>query len=88
MRYTESFCGIDLFTYTDYDDIEMGEIVFYDVLFNFKSMKKYNGMTVSRFMDGKMKIWSGEEAVWDGFVTDIPGVVYRLNQKMLEKLER
>lgn len=86
-RHTESFCGIDLFTYADYDDIETDEIYFYNVSFCSPTfMREYNGMNVSRFMDGRMKIWNGEEVVWDGFVTDIPGFVYRLNQKTLENL--
>lgn len=87
-KYTESFCGIDIFTYTDYDDIDMDEVYFYNISFLFPvSMRKYDGMNISRFMDGRMKVWNKEDLVWDGFVTDIPGFVYRLNQKMLEKLE-
>lgn len=47
-------------------------------------MKKYNNMDVSRFFDGRMEIYSGEDAekiVWSGYVTDIHEVMEELNKR-------
>lgn len=84
-RITDSFCGINLFTYENYIDVEMDEIYFYDVMFIPLSMRKYNGMGVSKFLDGRMKIWKDQENVWEGFVTDIPEIMRELNNRTRKK---
>lgn len=77
----EQFCGIDLYNWKEWDEIDTDNFYFYNVEFLVPSMKKYDGMDVSRFFDGKMEIYGGENAekvVWSGFVTDIPEVLEEL----------
>lgn len=77
----EQFCGIDLYNWKEWDEIDTDNFYFYNVEFLVPSMKKYDGMDVSRFFDGRMEIYGGEnaeEVVWSGFVTDIPEVLEEL----------
>lgn len=77
----EQFCGIDLYNWKEWDEMDTDNFYFYNVEFLVPSMKKYNGMDVSRFFDGRMEIYGGEnaeEVVWSGFVTDIPEVLQEL----------
>lgn len=78
---TEQFCGIDLYNWKEWDEMDADNFYFYNVEFLIPSMKKYNGMDVSRYFDGKMEIFGGDDAgevVWTGFVTDIPEVMSEL----------
>lgn len=78
---TEQFCGIDLYNWKEWDEMDTDNFYFYNVEFLIPSMTKYNGMDVSRYFDGRMEIFGGdnaEEVVWDGFVTDIPEVMEAL----------
>lgn len=70
---TETFCGVRLFKWKECDVNDTDELQFYDVEFCADSMKKYNGSTVVRYMDGKMEIWNNDtgEIDWNGYVTDI-----------------
>ena len=80
----EQFCGIDLYNWKEWDEIDTDNFYFYNVEFLVPSMKKYNGMDVSRFFDGRMEIYGGDNAekvVWSGFVTDIPEVLDGLNKR-------
>lgn len=80
----EQFCGIDLYNWKEWDVIDTDNLYFYNVEFLVPSMKKYDGMDVSRFFDGRMEIYGGENAekvVWSGFVTDIPEVLDGLNKR-------
>lgn len=75
---TEQFCGIDLYNWKEWDEMDTDNFYFYNVEFLIPSMTKYNGMDVSRYFDGRMEIFGGdnaEEVVWTGFVTDIPEVM-------------
>lgn len=77
----EQFCGIDLYNWKEWDEMDTDNFYFYNVEFLVPSMKKYDGMDVSRFFDGGMEIYGGEnaeEVVWSGFVTDIPKVLEKL----------
>lgn len=77
----EQFCGVDLYNWKEWDEMDTDNFYFYNVEFLIPSMKKYDGMDVSRFFDGKMEIYGGEnaeEVVWSGFVTDIPEVLEEL----------
>lgn len=77
----EQFCGIDLYNWKEWDEMDTDNFYFYNVEFLVPSMKKYDGMDVSRFFDGRMEIYGGEnaeEVVWSGFVTDIPEVLEEL----------
>lgn len=80
----EQFCGIDLYNWKEWDMMDTDNFYFYNVEFLIPSMKKYDGMDVSRFFDGRMEIYGGEDAeevVWSGFVTDIPEVLEELNKR-------
>lgn len=75
---TEQFCGIDLYNWKEWDEMDTDNFYFYNVEFLIPSMTKYNGMDVSRYFDGRIEIFGGdnaEEVVWTGFVTDIPEVM-------------
>ena len=77
----EQFCGIDLYNWKEWDEMDTDNFYFYNVEFLVPSMKKYDGMDVSRFFDGRMEVYGGEnaeEVVWSGFVTDIPEVLEEL----------
>lgn len=77
----EQFCGIDLYNWKEWDEMDTDIFYFYNVEFLVPSMKKYDGMDVSRFFDGRMEVYGGEnaeEVVWSGFVTDIPEVLEEL----------
>lgn len=80
----ETFCGIDLFEYEKFVNIEADEYYFHNVTFYPQSMQKYNGMNVSRFFNGRMKVWNkdknGEEVIWSGYVTDIREVMSELSK--------
>lgn len=80
----EQFCGIDLYNWKEWYVMDTDNLYFYNVEFLVPSMKKYDGMDVSRFFDGRMEIYGGENAekvVWSGFVTDIPEVLDGLNKR-------
>ena len=80
----EQFCGIDLYNWKEWDEMDTDNFYFYNVEFLVSSMKKYDGMDVSRFFDGRMEIYGGEDAeevVWSGFVTDIPEIIEELNKR-------
>ena len=76
----EQFCGIDLYNWKEWDEIDTDNLYFYNVKFLIPSMKRY----VSRFFDGRMEIYGGESAekvVWSGYVTDIQEVMEELNKR-------
>lgn len=78
---TEQFCGIPLYNWKNWDELDTDNFYFYSVEFLIPSMTKYNGMDVSRYFDGRMVIFSRDnatEVVWSGFVTDIPEVMSEL----------
>ena len=80
----EQFCGIDLYNWKEWDIMGTDNFYFYNVEFLVPSMKKYNGMDVSRFFDGRMEIYGGEnaeKAIWSGYVTDIPEIIEELNKR-------
>lgn len=77
----EKFCGINLFTWKNWDVIDDGSFYFYDASFCMESMKKYDGCGVLRQMDGTMEIYTedGQKVVWTGFVSDIAEVAAKLS---------
>lgn len=79
----EQFCGIDLYSWKEWDEMDIGNLYFYNVQFLVPSMTKYNNMDVSRLFDGRMEIYGGEneEPVWSGYVTDIQEVMEELNKR-------
>lgn len=67
--------GVVIFTWDEWDEIDVGYLQFYTVNFPFESMKKYNGMDVSLNMDGELSITGrggGCEEVWKGYMSEIP----------------
>lgn len=50
----EQFCGIDLYNWKEWDEIDTDNLYFYNVKFLIPSMKKYDNMDVSRFL---MAVW-------------------------------
>lgn len=81
---TEQFCGVDIFTWEQYDIIDTDNFYFYNVKFLLPSMQKYNGMDVSRWFDGKMEIYSRDntdQVAWSGYVTDIHEVMEALDNR-------
>lgn len=80
----EQFCGIDLYNWKEWDIMGTDNFYFYNVEFLVPSMKKYNGMDVSRFFDGRMEIYGGDNAekvIWSGYVTDILEIMEELNKR-------
>ena len=79
----EQFCGIDLYSWKEWDLMDTDNLYFYNVQFLVPSMTKYNNMDVSRLFDGRMEIYGGEneEPVWSGYVTDIQEVMEELNKR-------
>lgn len=79
----EQFCGIDLYSYKEWDLMDTDNLYFYNVQFLVPSMTKYNNMDVSRLFDGRMEIYDGEneEPVWSGYITDIQEVMEELNKR-------
>ena len=70
----QMFCGKKLFTWKEWDDIDVGHLQFYNVEFCIDSMKKYNGMSVYLNLEGKLEIYDKDNNIkWAGWVIDIPG---------------
>ena len=78
-RSTESFCGIDIFTWDDWDEVDTGCLQFYNVIFCMPSMKKYNGSTVTRNLEGVLSIYSENgEIILSDYIIAIPEVLNEL----------
>ena len=73
----ETFCGIELFKWTGWDEIDLSLLQFYEVEFIPESMKKYNGCTVALDRDGQLEIYGKNEdsVVYSAYITDIPEVL-------------
>lgn len=84
IRLTETFCGVDIFTWGSWDLIGTDMLYFYDVEFCIESMKKYNGCDVMKKLDGTMEVYvkNGQDVplqvIWSGMITDIPEVLESL----------
>ena len=76
----ENICGVALFTWSGWDDIDNDLFQFYDVEFIPKSMKKYDGCTVGLCRNGKIEIYDKNEdhVQYSAYVTDIPEVLNEL----------
>lgn len=71
-RKEQKFLGKTLFTWESWDEVDVAYLYFYNVEFQFESMKKYNGCDVSLDIEGSMEIYDGNnKVVWTGFPTDI-----------------
>lgn len=78
----EQFCGVNLFTYEDYEQIVDDGIYFRNVQFCLDSMKKYDGMDVYRKIDGTFEIYedNGKTNAWAGYVIDIDEIAEKISQ--------
>lgn len=88
----QRFCGIDIFSWGEWDEVEVGSMMFYNVEFCVDSMKKYNGNHVYFGNDGKIEIYndsvdftSEEYVLFSGYVSDIPEVLNELNCRELKR---
>lgn len=77
VRISEKFCDIELFTWGSWDLIDTDMFYFYEVEFCMESMKKYNGGSVMRKLDGTMEVYSkdGSTVLWTGTLLDIPEIL-------------
>lgn len=77
----EQFCGVNLFTYEDYEQIVDDGIYFHNVRFCLDSMKKYDGMDVYRKIDGTFEIYgdNGKTDAWAGYVIDIDEIAEKIS---------
>lgn len=73
-RHEQKFCNVIIFTWEQWDYIEIGDLQFYNVKFPFKSMEMYNGSDVLYTLEGQLEIYMNNEVIWSGWVTDIPEV--------------
>ena len=81
-RSTKSFCGIDIFTWADWDEVYTGCLQFYNVIFCMSSMEKYNGSTVTRNLEGVLSIYSENgEIIWSDYIIAIPEVLKELKSR-------
>lgn len=88
----QRFCGIDIFSWEEWDEVEVESMMFYNVEFCVDSMKKYNGNNVYFVNDGKIEIYndsvdftSEEYVLFSGYVSDIPEVLNELNCRELKR---
>lgn len=74
-RHEQKFCNVTIFTWEEWDDVEVGVLQYYNVEFPFESMKKYNGMTVVFSLEGQLTLFDkNDNEIIDMWVTDIPEV--------------
>ncbi len=84
-RAEQKLFGITIFTWDGWDEIDTGNMQFYNVEFPFDSMKKYNGMDASLDMDGRLSITEKDgdcKEVWNGYVCKIPEFMERVNASL------
>ena len=85
----EQFCGVNLFTYEDYEQIVDDGIYFRNVQFCLDSMKKYDSMDVYRKIDGTFEIYgdNGKTDAWAGYVIDIDEIAEKISQFRRQRRE-
>lgn len=85
----EQFCGVNLFTYEDYEQIVDDGIYFRNVQFCLDSMKKYDSMDVYRKIDGTFEIYgdNGKTDAWAGYVIDIDKIAEKISQFRRQRRE-
>ena len=73
-RLIYNFWGIPIFSWDRWEDGEIGELKYYNCIFLFESLQKYNGSTVILDTSGKlliMPIFKGLTK-WEGYCIEIP----------------
>lgn len=76
----QEWCGIELFYWKSWDEINAKYMEFHNPKWYLDSMKKYNGKTIGMNLNGRIFIFStyGIEIIWSGYVIDIPEVREKL----------
>lgn len=85
VRNVEKLFDIELFSWKDWDAVFEDDYQFYNVDFFFRSLKEYNGKTVTLNRNGYLEIYDDDEdgtIIWKGFVYEIPEFMDELNKKM------
>lgn len=83
VRCEYNFCGVTIFTYSDWDMVDEITSQFYNVEFSFESMKVYNGCLAALTTEGQLDIFDEKNngEVWSGWIIDIP----ELKEALLNK---
>lgn len=85
-RQEQKFCGILLFTWEQWDEVDTDMVQFYNVEFLMGSMKQYNGCDASLTFSGELEVYDSngclEEPLWSGYVTDIPEIMEELKNRL------
>ena len=83
-KQEQKFCGILIFTWEQWDDVDADMLQFYNVEFPMESMKKYNGCDVSLTISGELEVYGSDyfaEPLWNGYVTDIVEIMEELKNR-------
>lgn len=90
-RYEEKLFDIPIFTWEEWDIVFDDTYKFYNIEFQFNSMKQYNGCDCSLDRNGELCVTKlgkqishdcfETEEVWKGFVCQIPEFLEELNKK-------
>ena len=90
-RFEETLFDIPIFAWENWDQLDMDTFQFYNIDFQFESMKQYNGYDCNLDVNGKLEItklgkeiskdYYETELVWSGFVCEIPEFMEELNKK-------
>lgn len=86
-KIVEKMFDIELFSWEDWDEVLFDNDIyqFYNVDFFFRSMKEYNGKTVTLNRNGYLEIYDNDEEgtiIWKGFVYQIPEFMDELNKSV------
>ena len=91
VKITETLFDIPIFSWEEWDMIDTDTLQFYNIDFQFESMKQYNGYDCSLDVKGKLEItklgkeiskdYYETELVWSGFVCEISEFMEELNKK-------
>ena len=83
-RHEQECCGILIFTWEEWDEVDTDMVQFYNVEFPMESMKEYNGCDVSLTFSGELEVYDSDwlaEPLWSGYVTDIPEIMEELKNR-------
>lgn len=90
-KIPQVFFDIPIFTWEGWDQLDFGVLQFYNVEFQYESMKQYNGCDCSLDLNGRLIITQQEEQidedtfnsieVWEGFVCEIPEFLEIVNKR-------
>lgn len=90
--FTQRMFNIEIFRWAAYERFNEHEMYYYNIVFPFKSMEKYNDHDCSLNTNGYLKVYKEPKVkldieffktdiVWEGFISDIPEFREELNKK-------